>query len=89
MEELVWVVSFAIDEDGQYADYAIDIYDLYTLSEKAAMHLREQMGKGVFLNAEEAEDWARLQVQPRNCGGCKQGREDSESGKGCCCPRSH
>ena len=65
--EIVWVVSFAVDEEGQFLDYAVEEFNLTQCTSTVAGHLRELMGKGVFDNFEAAEHWAKKQTQGSCC----------------------
>ncbi|CUH96254.1 hypothetical protein P22_2344 [Propionispora sp. 2/2-37] len=66
-KELVWVVSFGIDEDGSFSDYLVEQIDLGNYSRQAAENLRNKMGKGVFYNSREAEEWAQKQMEEPVC----------------------
>jgi hypothetical protein len=65
--KIVWVVSFAVDEEGQFLDYAVDEFDLTQCSSTVAGHLQELMGQGVFGDLEDAERWAKEQTQETSC----------------------
>jgi hypothetical protein len=72
---IVWIVSFQIDETGRFLDYEIDQLDLHDHPEVGAK-LTTLIGKGVFTSAEEAKVWAEKQFASRSgcsgcgCGGC-------------------
>lgn len=79
--EMVWVVSFAVSENGEFLDYDVNEFDLARCSNNVAGQLRELAGKGVFDNIEEAEDWGRAQMHRCGCHG--------HTGAGRCqCPKS-
>lgn len=72
---VVWIVSFNVDENGRFLDYAVDTFDIEA-HPRANSKLSGLMGKGVFTNYEEAEEWAKKQLAGcnkeccRGCGGC-------------------
>jgi hypothetical protein len=65
--EIVWVVSFAVDEEGEFLDYAVDEFDLTQCSSTVAGQLQGLMDKGVFGNMEDAERWAKQQTHKSCC----------------------
>jgi hypothetical protein len=78
----VWVVSFQVNADGLFLDYAVDAFDL----EKhpgAFSKLSGLMGKGVFTDYEEAEEWAKQQLA-----GCSRGCGGKGCAGGCCANRT-
>lgn len=79
--EVVWVVSFVVQEDGQLGDHTIEEFDLTQCSDTVAGHLRGMMGKGVFGSLADAELWAKGQTQRGCC--CKQ----DGAGGGCPCSK--
>ncbi len=73
MHEIVWMVSFKIEENGDFSDYMVDKVDLANYRNHTAERLRAKMGKGIFHNVEEAEEWAKTQMARCNCE-CKCGK---------------
>jgi len=65
--EIVWIVSFAVDEAGQFLDYAVHEFDLAQCSSTVAKDLQGMMGKGVFCSAEDAERWVKEQTHGAAC----------------------
>lgn len=81
--EYIWVVSFGIGEVGEYCDYEIDALALDACSSKMRKTLMAKLGKGVFTQQAEAEEWAASQLAaPVKSCGCrcqhKQGCGSSE-----------
>ena len=76
---VVWIVSFQIDETGRFLDYEIDEFDL-SEHPGAGAKLTPLIGKGVFTSSDEAKLWAEKQFAGQSgCSGCGCG-----SGGGCC-----
>lgn len=76
--DVVWIVSFQINEKGQFLDYEIDQFDLGE-HPGSVSKLTPLIGKGVFTSAEEARKWAEKQFSGQSgCSGCGCG------GGGCC-----
>ncbi|MEG6586274.1 hypothetical protein [Dendrosporobacter sp. 1207_IL3150] len=75
--EIVWIVSFEVDEDGSLQSYLIEEQDLSSYRTDIANSLRELIGKGLFYSHSEAEKWAEAQTNS-SCG-CK-----GKKGGGCC-----
>lgn len=73
---VVWIVSFSVAENGQFLDYAVDSFDLQA-HPRAHSKLSGLMGKGVFTDYQEAEEWAKKQLA--GCSQCGRG-----CGGGCC-----
>lgn len=82
MAEWKWMVSFAVNEDGSFADYHVDQIDLTRYRPETAEKLRAQEGRGLFTSAQEAEEWAKAQTGRKSCG-CSCGKN---KGGSCGCP---
>lgn len=81
MNEIMWMVSFKINEDGSLSDYHIDQIDLNAYPPAVAEKLKAQLGKGLFEDQDEAKTWAKAQTGRKSCG-CSCGK----GGGGCGCP---
>lgn len=72
---VVWIVSFQVDDSGRFLDYAIDQFN-FEDHPGSADKLSSLFGKGVFASAEDARIWAEKQFSAGKggCGGgCKGG----------------
>ena len=66
--EIVWMVSFEVDDDGKLSDYIVDAIDLKDYRADVADNLRSKLGKGIFNSADLAEEWAKSQSNVKSCG---------------------
>lgn len=83
-DEMVWIVSFAVDDDGTQESYLIEEKNLAGYRRDIADNLRDMLGKGLFYSKEEATKWAEAQVSRPCCGksgGCCRQQNNSQSKK--------
>ena len=79
--EIVWMVSFAVNEDGVQETFFIEEKNLAGYRPDIADNLRELLGKGLFYSKEEAENWAQTQISKPCCGrsgGCCRQRNNGQ-----------
>lgn len=79
---VVWIVSFQVDDAGRFLNYEVDQFDLQD-HPGSADKLSSLLGKGVFTSAEEARIWAEKQFSV-GTGGCGRGCNGGCGGGGCC-----
>lgn len=80
--DVVWIVSFQVDDAGRFLDYQVDRFD-FQEHPGSVDNLCSLLGKGVFKSAEEAKEWAERQfflASTRGCGRCGGCSGD----RGCC-----
>ncbi len=79
--EMIYMVSFEVDENGSLKGYSIDEKDLAAYRADIADNLKSMFGKGIFHKKEEARQWAEAQIEA--------GASQSCCGKSGGCCRQH